>query len=476
MQVEKLNVFDREDFIGPDKYVDLKLSFADDDYNQVQTRGIFENKILDWVVDNVVIPTALSAGGKACADIYKEIFIPEERKKLDEIISKVSEVKEKAGMMIDMYKNGLYEENMNDRINKYVSPLSSHTSIAYRELLKCNPDSTEKINKIVDKWAKGKIEGNSPLTHWKNFVDFLTGSKVVDRNIYQMYDAYVFNTYPFEHCGYAMRENLRNIDLAIIVENACLSVLYYNNHCTGNKAKVRLNDIKDKLEQYKKFAERNMIEYHHDKVICQIKGAHCYFEKSLRMIPYRMSEDWFDKNTIVERFHNSKLMDHVVYGDLGSRTDAERKQWCLTEKEMTAIANYYKNNEDFANLMEVFVKQGGMTDPFDGQKAKYGARLLSSEGYDLDVSSGHLAPGIKNRPLYICKSLNLWKSLKENLIDENVKIGEVKVDFQPGSAMVPIKVKLKGWNVLYNMDANYVETPETTLFFRPSFTVRGDYK
>lgn len=350
-----------EQHIGPKVFNDIALENQYFTVNNGLTLKSDVLKILEWFAENIGKGVASGTGSKAAASIFDKIFTSPESAKLDEVMSTMNEINNKLDELTRLYLNTTYETYINQRKNKYVNPINNYSNDYYEMLEDCD-GSEEEITRIVTAWATTDgVEGNSPVVHYQNFIDFLMGTGVTGKNMYQVYDLYVFNTYPFEHAGYPMREALRATDLVVIARNAYMAMLYdmVRTDFTDKHKVEALEKIEAKVKEYMAFAKANEVVRNDDKVICQIEGAHFIMDKRLKLIPYS-TRPWFPDGAYFDSSFD-KAVPKLIYGDESLSTN-EVKNNCLKVQEVEAIWNYYKKSKfgQSHSLMTALEVEGGM--------------------------------------------------------------------------------------------------------------------
>lgn len=356
------------DLVGPSEYHDLSL-------NSSSTASLSSNlylqstfmDLLKWLSYNIAQGMATGTGSKTVQELYDMIFKSEEGKVMDQVLSTVGEINDKLNELIELYHNTTYEKYLNDRINTYLSPMNNYNSLYIKMLEDCDGSETA-IMDIATKWATtSTISGNSPTVQFLNFIDFLRLSIVEQKNMYQIYDTYVFNTHAWECEGYEIREALRTSDLAVIAGSAYLAMMYARCR-TDISETVReslLNDINNAVQSYKSYSEANMIERHDNMAICQISGAHFKMNISLEERDY-YSKPWFPNRTLWE---NEDSIPRFLYGSTNSTPSALKGQ-LFTNSDITKMFNYYKGSK-YANFWEVLTKAAKCSYPFDSSYANF---------------------------------------------------------------------------------------------------------
>ncbi len=254
-----------KEYVGPSAYSALPLMAVESfsaDFNWLE--------FLEWAGKTA----ATTAWGKGVGVLLDMLFPPSgSTTTLDDLLDKMNSITEQLNQMTLLYKNTTYEAKLNER-SKYVSELTNYNSEYYIRL--GNAKTEADVATIIKDWASHSVGGNPVYVQGLNFIDFLLNTVIEQRDIYNMYDLYTFNTTAWEGEGYAIREALRASDIAVAAQNLYLTQLYQTLRTDVDdvsKSKILDNNIK-KFEQFSEYIKKNPVEHHDDKVICQIAGNH----------------------------------------------------------------------------------------------------------------------------------------------------------------------------------------------------------
>lgn len=344
-------------FEGPSGYVSLsgEMPF----FPGLSVSKLYaEETIWQWIAKGLVTGSASTVAKL----IIESLIQDQESKQLDKILSQVSAINSQLAELINLVHNTTYEKYLNERTNTYLNPmrnLSNEYIIRVKEAWQNDPDS---VGPIVIEWANRTVGGNPAYVEVKNFIDFLTGTVVEQKNLYQMYDMYVYNTHPWEKMGYAMRDNLRAADLGVIAQSLFLTRLYYGyGDFTDATRESLCKDLQDSFEGFKNFCRANGVDRHNDQAICQIKGAHFAMSTTLVARDFQ-NHPWMPYKTPWE-FENQESAWWLVNGDTEYNC-AQIYNFCMSEDEAKAIASYYKGKQ-WTCMADVLTKDAGCTLPFD---------------------------------------------------------------------------------------------------------------
>ena len=355
---------DDPDMVGPSQYHDLSLNFprlaGSSDLSSVST------DLMKWLAKNIAEGVAKGAGSKTASELYDLIFKSDEAKQMDQLLADVGEINNRLSELTELYHNTTYESYLNERTNSYLNPMINYNSLYLMMLEDCD-GSDESLNDISTKWATTSlISGNSPTVQFLNFIDFLKTTVVEQKNLYQIYDTYVFNTHAWESEGYAMRESLRASDLAVIAESSYLALLYARcrTDISENVRENLLDQLNTAIGNFQSFYDKNPVVRHESQAICQINGAHFIMNRALEQRDY-YKKPWFPNGTLWE---NEESVPRLVYGSTTSTPSAVRGQ-LFTNSDITNIFNYYKNSK-YSNFWQVLTDAASCTYPFSKTDAQ----------------------------------------------------------------------------------------------------------
>ena len=254
-----------KEFVGPRAYSEMQLT------STVSLSADFDwLDFLEWAGKTA----ASTAWGKGVGVLLDMLFPPSgSTTTLDDLLDMMNSITEQLNQMTLLYKNTTYEAKLNER-SKYVSELTNYNSEYYIRL--SNAKTEEDVATIIKDWASHNVGGNPPYVQGLNFIDFLLNTVIEQRDIYNMYDLYTFNTTAWEGEGYAVREALRASDIAVAAQNLYLTQLYHmlrEDIDESSKATILDKNIK-RFEQFSEYIKNNPVEHHDDKVICQIADNH----------------------------------------------------------------------------------------------------------------------------------------------------------------------------------------------------------
>ena len=251
-------------FAGPRTY-GASLTAAD-----LETFNWNWMEFLEWAVK-----TAGTTVWSQEVSVLLDLLFPSsgEKTTLDDLLDKMNAITDQLNQMTLLYKNTTYEAKLNER-SKYVSELTNYNEEYYVRL--SNASTEEEVARIINDWASHTVGGNPVYVQGLNFIDFLLNTVVEQRDIFNMYDLYTYNTTAWENEGYAVREALRAGDIAVAAENLYLTQLYYKlrTDMDDSSKKIMLDKNVEKFNFLAEYIKNRPVEHHDDKAICQIPGAH----------------------------------------------------------------------------------------------------------------------------------------------------------------------------------------------------------
>lgn len=372
-----------KEFVGPVSYAKPTFTSAslEADFNWLE--------FLEWAGKTA----ATTAWGKGVGTLLDLLFPPSgSTTTLDDLLDKMNAITDQLNQMTYLYKNTTYEAKLNDR-SKYVSELTNYNSSFYVRL--SNAKTEEDVAKIIDEWSKNTVGGNPVYVQGLNFIDFLLNTVVEQRDIYNMYDLYTYNTTAWESEGYAVREALRAGDIAVAAENLYLTQLYYTLRTDlddASKKKILDNNI-EKFNIFTEYIKNRPVEHHDDRLICQIAGCHFvmdavnygvvtsghYRNPSWCSIPHT----WIEYDTDLD----------FIYGP----NKTEHYNRSLTPDEVKKILDYYKGSD--LTLAQIF-RNAGFKFSMATRPEQSLILTLQSKGYSADKE----IVGLDNSVNYYAKS------------------------------------------------------------------------
>ncbi len=334
------------EYTGPSKLnVSLQGSLKD---GQQFTAGDFDwLEFLEWAGKTA----ATTAWGKGVGVLLDMLFPASgEATTLDDLLGKMDEISNQLTQMTLLYKNTTYEKYLNDR-SKMVSELTNCNSEYFTRLGNVSADDEEEaeaeVKKIILDWSTKTVSGNPVTKQWLNYVDFLLKTIIEQKDIFNMYDLYTYNTTAWENQGYAIREALRASDIATVAQTLYLTQLY-NKVRDDIDDKSREQFLTENISRFNEFSEyikNRPVERHEDRGICQIEGAHFVMDKFALDYPKYRNPEWSPIPCRWTRY------DSDVYFMWGPN-QAENYSKALTPNEVTRILDYYAGSD--RTLYEIF--------------------------------------------------------------------------------------------------------------------------
>ncbi len=356
-----------KEYVGPSAYVEPSLTSAS------LTAGFNWLEFLEWAGKTA----ATTAWGKGVGALLDMLFPPSgSTTTLDELLDKMNAITDQLNQMTLLYKNTTYEAKLNER-SKYVSELTNYNEAYYVRL--SNAKTEEEVAKIIEEWSRNTVGGNPVYVQGLNFIDFLLNTVIEQRDIFNMYDLYTYNTTAWESEGYAVREALRAGDIAVAAQNLYLTQLYYTlkTDIDDNSKKTILEKNIKKFDTFTEYIKNRPVEHHDDRLICQIAGCHFVMDAVNYEIvlsgQYRNPSWCSIPHTWIE--YESDL--EFIYGP----NKIEHYNRSLTTDEVKKILDYYNGSD--LNLLQIF-RNAGFKYSVATRPDQTVILTLQSKGYSAD--------------------------------------------------------------------------------------------
>ncbi len=359
-----------KEYVGPREYPEnaeasLQSASLTADFNWLE--------FLEWAGKTA----ATTAWGKGVGVLLDMLFPASGETSLDDVLDKLNSITEQLNQMTLLYKNTTYEAKLNER-SRYVSQLTNYNSDYYIRL--SHADTEEDVKTIILDWASHNVGGNPPYVECFNFIDFLLGTVVEQRDIYNMYDLYTYNTTAWENEGYAVREALRASDIAVAAQTFYLTQLYQTLRTDikdeASKSDILAKNIKN-FERFSEYLKNRPVERHSDRVICQIADCHFVMDAvNYEVVPsgiYR-NPSWC---TLPHKWIEYDSDMDFIYGP----NKIERYNRSLTPDEARKILNFYNGTD--LTLAQI-LKKAGFKFSMATRPEQTLILTLQSKGYSAD--------------------------------------------------------------------------------------------
>ena len=338
------------------------------------TAGIDWMGLLEWAGKTA----ATTAWGKGVGVLLDMLFPASgEDTRLDEILDKVNAISNQLAQMTILYKNTTYEAKLNER-SKWVNEITNFNEEYYIRL--SNAKTEEDVSAIILDWASHNVGGNPVYVQGMNYMDFLLTTVIEQKDIFNMYDLYTYNTTPWESMGYAAREGLRASDIAVAAQNLYLTQLYHmfrTDIDDASRATILEKNIK-KFEDFSEYVLTRPVERHDDRSICQIEGAHFVMDSSPLDYPDYRNPSWSPLPCV--------WTDDAHANFMWGPNRAENFNKALKAEEVKAILNYYAGSG--RTLGDIFRNDANV---------KMDEEIVSSEFAVIPLQSGNFSPA----PTYV---------------------------------------------------------------------------
>lgn len=249
------------EYVGPSSYAPALF--------QAQLTGSVDwIGLLEWATKTA----ATTALGKGVGALIDQLF-PSGGTSLDVVLGKLDVISSQLDQMILLYHNDTYESKLNER-SKYVNDISNYNEDYF--IMLSNAKTEDDIRDLIVKWATATVSGNPAYKLGENYMSFLLATVVEQRDIFNMYDLYTYNTHPWENMGYEIREGLRASDIAVVSQCLFLTQLYHMLRTDIDEASRQSILEKNvlKFNTFSSYIKSCPVERHDLMAICQIPNAH----------------------------------------------------------------------------------------------------------------------------------------------------------------------------------------------------------
>ena len=320
--------------------------------------------------------------GSVFSSLFEEDPNAEINEKLDELLEKVDQVLANQQVMMQKLDeinarliaiaNKLNQQEtvniFNTRNSIYFNPLdqqnTKYMASAYDLYTKnkgnLSQETKDKLGEYAKLWV-GSGETYADLT-WQ-YMKYIT---TVQHSSYgtgmdKIYDAVVFDKYPWEHMGKGDRQTYRAYDLTMIAKSLFMICLYAQyGGLTDTQKEGLYNAYSSYTSQLKAFCEFNITNT--DKfLVCQIPGAHIVMHKEIQEYNYGDKGSDAPDERVYGRDAIYMPKWHVA-GSIKISNPAEMKTKLIYMKEMDAIRKYFANDQLtwYNMLIEGHENSGGM--------------------------------------------------------------------------------------------------------------------
>ncbi len=339
----------------------------------------------DWVefLEWAGKTAATTAWGKGVGVLLDELF-PATGKTttLDDLLAKMNDISDQLTQMTVLYKNTTYEAKLNER-SKYVSELMNCNSEYFTRLSNVKTDNEEeaeaKVKEIVLAWAKNTVGGNPVAVQGLNYIDFLLNTVIEQKDIFNMYDLYTYNTHAWERQGYSVREALRAGDIATVAQTLYLTQLYHkvrDDIDDVSRAKILSENIV-RFNKFSDYIKNRPVDRHDDMVICQIEGTHFVMKRTWFDYPFYKNPTWCNIPCLWTR--GSKV-EYFMWGP----NQVEYYNKAFTADEITRILEYYGGRKNISDILLYEADcYGYLWNPFGGDQRE-GIIAIQSGYYSAD--------------------------------------------------------------------------------------------
>jgi len=301
------------------------------------------NAEIDWLglLEWATKTAATTALGKGVGALIDQIF-PSGGTSLDVVLDKLNVISDQLGQMITLYHNNTYEGKLNER-SKYVNDISNYNEDYY--IMLSNAKTEDDLRTIIIKWATATVSGNPAYKLGEDYMSFLLTTIVEQKDIYNMYDLYTYNTHPWECMGYEVREGLRASDIAVASQCLFLTQLYHmlRTDIDETSRQSILEKNAQKFDDFAKYIKNRPVEHHDLMAVCQIPNAHFAMDVKFDYPDYH-NPYWC---TIPCKWTRYESDDYFMWGP----DQASNYSMAIRPSEMEAIFNYYGGSKTLYQIL-----------------------------------------------------------------------------------------------------------------------------
>jgi len=301
------------------------------------------NASIDWLglLEWATKTAATTAMGKGVGALIDELF-PSGGTSLDVVLDKLNVISSQLDQMILLYHNNTYESKLNER-SKYVGDISNYNEDYY--IMLSNAKTEDDLRTIITKWASETVSGNPAYKLGEDYMSFLLTTIIEQRDIYNMYDLYTYNTHPWECMGYEVREGLRASDIAVASQCLFLTQLYQmlRTDIDETSRQSILEKNAKNFDDFAKYIKERPVERHDLMAICQIPNAHFAMDVKFDCPDYH-NPYWCSLPCRWTRYESD---DYFMWGPDQSSNYA----MAIRPSEMEAILNYYGGSKSLYQIL-----------------------------------------------------------------------------------------------------------------------------
>lgn len=222
--------------------------------------------------------------------------------------------------------------------------------------MKGRTDPTElsqAIQSAVLEWGSGISDGNQLYNAVEIYVGMASSSESL-QTYPDIYDAFAYETNPWESDGYEWREMLRTTDQAIVGVASALTVMYWTARHNAQPDKVSKATLEAQIDKQVSLLKTmddlyrsKAVERHPDRMICQIYGFHKVFSKD---VEWRDLENptWYPND-----HHMNLSAEWLVFGK--ERYGIYRERF-MTRNEFSTLSKYYSGHT--GSILSLFKEIG----------------------------------------------------------------------------------------------------------------------
>lgn len=267
-------------------------------------------------------------------------------KQLNEVMVKLDQILPKINQLLD----GQAEAHFNDH-KRELNELSNIVVPCFLNVMdqKDSVKRMEYLKEFNDKQGTNKTN---------TFLDNIATLTIQNKMLYEAYDKYIYQCYPWEEQGYTARESFRANDMICAFMGTVLSALYYSNK--GDTITIKQHF--SKFARYMDYYNKTMVKRDENYAVSQIAGCKIRINKKVDKRDYK-NQTWLANGVEFETsyFESSNpyrcywvpraMVYSLCYGNsLGFPEDTYHKMG-LTESEVNALLKFYGNKKSLQDIL-----------------------------------------------------------------------------------------------------------------------------
>lgn len=283
-------------------------------------------------------------------------------KQLNEVITKLDQILPKINQLLD----GQAEAHFNDH-KRELNELSNIVIPCFLNVMD-QKDSLKRMEYLQE------FNNKQGTNKTNTFLDNIASLTIHNMSIYEAYDKFIYQCYPWEEQGYTARETFRANDMLCACMGTMLSALYYSSK--GDTITIKQHF--DKLARYMKYYDENMVVRDDSHAVSQIAGCKIRINKKVDRRDYK-NQTWLAKGVEYEQsyFESShpincywvpgSMVYTLHYGNNLGYAEDDYHQMGLKESEVNTLLKFYGNKK---TLRDIIFTEARCTMPFSESELK----------------------------------------------------------------------------------------------------------